>query len=97
MRATANDLRAALAQRFSPVRFDPDATMTPDEVDVLLDAARHAPSAGNSQPWRFVVGLRGDAVHTRIVGHLARSSAQWAPSASLLVVNLAHFHVEGTA
>lgn len=61
----------------------------------MLDAARRAPSAGNSQPWAFIVGVRGDDVHSRIVPHLARSSSQWAPSASLLIVNLAHVDVEG--
>ena len=89
------DLHPALAQRFSPVRFDTSTTISPAQPDTLLEAARRAPSAGNSQPWRFVVGLRGDSVHSRIVPHLARSSSVWAPSASLLVVNLAQVHLEG--
>ena len=63
---------------------------------MLLDAARLTPSAGNSQPWMFVVGRRGDAVHSRIVCHLAPSSARWASGASLLVVNLAHLYVDET-
>jgi nitroreductase len=88
-------LLPALATRFSPVLFDTDAVISPGQLDVLLDAARRAPSAGNSQPWMFAVGLRGDAVHARIVPHLARSSSMWAPTASLLVVNLAHVAVEG--
>lgn len=86
----------ALAERFSPTAFDPRAVITTEQVDVLLDAARLAPSAGNSQPWMFVVGRRGDAVHTRIARHLARSSSVWAEGASLIVVNLAHVYVEGT-
>jgi nitroreductase len=89
-------VHSAFLGRFSPVQFDPDATVTNDHVDVLLDAARLAPSAGNSQPWKFVVGRRGDAVHARIVRHLAPSSARWAPGASVLFVNLAHVYVEGT-
>ncbi len=44
----------------------------------------------------FVVGLRGDDVHSRIVPHLARSSSAWAPAASLLVINLAQIHISGT-
>src|SRR5262249_42264118 len=59
-------------------------------------AARWAPSAGNSQPWTFIVGQREDATHARLVRHLARSSGAWAPTASLLVANLAHRYVEGT-
>jgi len=84
------------AERFSPIRFDGDHEVTEDGVDALLDAARRAPSAGNSQPWSFVVGRRGDPVHRRLVAHLARSSSRWAPSASVLVANLARCRVEGT-
>lgn len=85
-----------LAGRFSPLGFDPSAGVSATQVDTLLDAARNAPSAGNSQPWRFIVGRRGDAVHARIMRHLARSSSVWAPDAALLVVNLTHVLIEGT-
>lgn len=87
-------LHPTLAHRFSPVRFREDAVVTRRHVDTLLDAARRAPSAGNSQPWYFVAGLRGDREHERIVRHLARSSAAWAPAASLIVVNLAVVGIE---
>ncbi|GGO91957.1 nitroreductase [Nocardioides phosphati] len=91
------DLVHAFAlQRFSPLRFDPDHVIPEAHVDALLEAARRTPSAGNSQPWSFVVGRRGDDVHTRLVRHLARSSGAWAPAASLLVANLTQRHVEGT-
>ncbi|MGC5246477.1 nitroreductase family protein [Gordonia sp. DT219] len=86
----------ALAGRVSPVSFDPEATIPETGVDVLLDAARLAPSAGNSQPWMFVVGRRGDAIHARICRHLTPGSLRWAADASLLVVNIAHVMVEGT-
>jgi nitroreductase len=90
------EIHPALASRFSPIRFDPVAVITSAQLDTLLDAARKAPSAGNSQPWMFVAGRRGDEVHSRIVRHLARSSSGWAPTASLLMVNLAHIRVEDT-
>lgn len=90
------DVHPALIGRFSPVGFDPSADVSEEHIDTLLDAARHAPSAGNSQPWRFVVGRRGSDIHTRIVRHLARSSSQWALDASALFVNLAHTTIEGT-
>ena len=89
-------LHPALAGRFSPVVFDSDVMVTSAHVDTLLDAARRAPSAGNSQPWKFIVGRRGGRVHERIVSHLARSSAVWAPAASLLIVNLAQVWVDDT-
>ncbi|TCJ21989.1 nitroreductase family protein [Nocardioides jejuensis] len=82
--------------RFSPLRFDGTHTVTPTDLSTLLDAARRAPSAGNAQPWRFVVAHRGDDHHRRLVPHLARSSAQWAPEASVLLVAISHRWVEDT-
>jgi nitroreductase len=89
-------LHPLLSTRWSPTTFDPAHEVAPAEVEVLLEAARWAPSAGNSQPWSFIVGRRGDEVHGRLVRHLARSTATWAPTAGLLLANLAHRRVEGT-
>lgn len=89
-------LHPLLAERWSPTSFDPAHKLSESEVATLLEAARWAPSAGNSQPWAFIVGCRGDDVHRRLVGHLAKSSARWAPGASLLLANLAHRFVEDT-
>jgi nitroreductase len=89
-------LHPLLASRWSPACFDPSAEIGVDELESVLDAARWAPSAGNSQPWAFIVGRRGDPTHARLIRHLARSSALWAPSASLLIANLRHRFVEDT-
>lgn len=89
-------LHPLLAGRWSPTTFDGSHVVAEDDVEVLLEAARWAPSAGNSQPWAFVVGRRGDPVHRRLVAHLAASSARWAPTAGLLVANLSHRFVQDT-
>jgi len=89
-------LHPLLSTRWSPTTFDPAAEVSAPEVALLLEAARWAPSAGNAQPWAFLVGRRGDRTHGRLVRHLARSSALWAPDAGLLLANLAHRRVEGT-
>lgn len=94
--AAVPSLHPLLSGRWSPTIFDSEHELTEAQVEVLLEAARWAPSAGNSQPWSFIVGCRGDRVHERLVGHLAASSARWAPTASLLLANLAHRYVEGT-
>ncbi|TCJ96950.1 nitroreductase family protein [Nocardia alba] len=81
-------LHPLLAGRFSPRAFHPseidDAT-----VDLLLEAARWAPSAGNSQPWGFFPVRPHETEYDRVVRHLAPSSATWALDASLLIVTLA--------
>lgn len=48
------DTLAAIAARRSVRRFRPDA-VEPRLVTACLEAARQAPSATNSQPWKFVV------------------------------------------
>lgn len=90
------DIHPLLRQRWSPRAFDPNHRVTAAQVELLVEAARWAPSAGNSQPWAFVTGRRGDPTHQRIVGHLAPSAAQWAPNASVLMLNLCHRFVDDT-
>jgi len=89
-------LHPLLATRSSPTAFDATSEVADEVVDVLLEAARWAPSAGSSQPWAFIVGRRGAAIHQRLVPYLARSSSRWAPTADVLFVNLSHRYVEGT-
>ncbi|MBO1332778.1 nitroreductase family protein [Streptomyces sp. VRA16 Mangrove soil] len=85
-----------LARRFSPYLFDPSAVVDDQALGLLLEAARWAPSAGNSQPWGFFIGRPGEPEHDRLIPHLAPSSARWATDASLLVVTLTRRHVDGT-
>jgi nitroreductase len=91
-----SSLHPLLAGRWSPTAFDAAHVISEDDSVLILEAARWAPSAGNSQPWSFIVGRRGTPTHERLVRHLAGSSARWAPQASVLVANLAHLHVEDT-
>ncbi|MDQ3454262.1 MAG: SDR family oxidoreductase [Actinomycetota bacterium] len=88
-------LHPLLASRWSPTTFDPSARVSPAEVESLLEAARWAPSAGNSQPWAFIVGARGEPEHDRLVRHLAKSSAIWAPTAGVLIGNAGPFAEHG--
>jgi nitroreductase len=87
-------LHALLRRRWSPRAFDPAYDVSDGDVELLLEAARWAPSAGNSQPWAFVVARRDEPAHARITRHLAGSSGAWAPTASVLMLNLAHRFVE---
>jgi nitroreductase len=89
-------LHPLLSSRWSPTTFDAAYRLEDGDVEALLEAARWAPSAGNSQPWAFIVGRPGDETHRRLVEHLAASARPWAVTASLLVANLAHRHVEDT-
>lgn len=90
----ADLLHPLLRERYSPLSFDDSHHIKDEEVELLLEAARWAPSAGNSQPWAFVSARRGDDRHAMVARHLAGSSRRWALSASTLFVNIAHRFVE---
>lgn len=85
-----------LAGRFSPYKFDPSAAIDDYSLGLLLEAARWAPSAGNSQPWGFFTSRPGERGHERVGRYLAPSSARWATDAGLLVVTLARRYVGDT-
>jgi nitroreductase len=82
------ELLPLLRDRRSIRAYDDTHVLSDAELEVLVEAARWAPSAGNSQPWAFLVGRRGDAAHAAFVELLAPSVRRWAPSASALLFTL---------
>lgn len=89
------DIAEPLRSRWSPSVFDATHQLSDVEVSRLLEAAQWAPSAGNRQPWRFLVLRRGSAAHDRFVPHLSRGNAGWVPRASLVLVGVAVGAVDG--
>lgn len=83
---TTVDLHRILAERWSPRGFDAGHVIAEAELAALLEAARWAASSANSQPWRFLVGRRGDAVHDALFETLAAGNQLWAGRASALVL-----------
>lgn len=55
MPAESNDIHELLRERRSSRVMDPDRAIPPAWIGLLLEAARWAPSAGNMQPWRYLV------------------------------------------
>lgn len=82
-------LHPLLAQRWSPRRFHDTHELRREDLLPLLEAARWAPSSGNTQPARWLVTLRGETAHTRLVGCLSAGNRTWAPRASALLVAVA--------
>ena len=85
----AEDLTEHLRDRWSVSVYDPAHELAAAEIRLLLEAARWAPSAGNSQPWSFLVLPRGSAGHETFVGHLSRGNSRWVPRASAVFVAIA--------
>lgn len=88
----AHPILDVLADRWSPRAYDPTAEISDAELDVLLEAARWAPSASNSQPSRYIVGRRGSAVFDTIVDGLMGFNQAWAPRAAALIVGIVVTH-----
>lgn len=86
MAETTVALHPILAQRWSPRSFDHEYVLSDEQVLALLEAARWAPSAHNSQPWRIAVVRREDELFELVVNALAGFNKMWAPRASAFFV-----------
>ena len=87
--AGVSGLHPLLAERWSPRAYDTAHEIDEQELTAVLEAARWAPSAVNRQPWRFLVGRRGDATFKGVFDALLPGNQLWAGSSSALVVGLA--------
>jgi nitroreductase len=81
-------LHPLLAARRSPWSFDEHAEVSDAQLAAVLEAARWAPSNGNTQPWRFLVGRRGDAVFGKIFGTLRPRNQTWAGRPGVLLLGV---------
>jgi nitroreductase len=86
---TSTPIHGVLAERWSPRSYDASAPLDERKLTAALEAARWAPSAGNSQPSRFIVARRGSAAFDTIVANLRGFNSVWATSAGALVVGIA--------
>jgi nitroreductase len=85
---TSVPIAAAMAERWSPRALDASSEVGPDQVRALLEAARWAPSFGNTQPARYLVGVRGTPSFDAILAALNSGNRAWAHRASLLLIGV---------
>ena len=84
--ATSHAILPLFVQRWSPRSFA-DRPVEPDKLLAMLEAARLAPSAHNTQPARFLVARRGiEDGYDRLFHCLSEGNQQWAHAAPLLVL-----------
>ena len=79
-------LHPIIGARWSPRAFDPAGEVSEASLRALLEAARWAPSNGNTQPARYLVGRRGTDTHSRIFETLNRGNKTWAGAAAVLLL-----------
>src|SRR6201999_4152871 len=77
-----------IRRRWSP-RAYADKDVPAAELKRLFEAARWAASSSNEQPWRFLVGRRGDETYKKIFAALVEFNQSWAKSAPVLVLSVA--------
>ena len=78
-----------IASRWSPRSFADDHALPEGALRGVFEAARWAPSASNTQPWRFLIARRGGEAFAKIEAALMGFNQQWAGRAAALIVNVA--------
>lgn len=86
---TDQALLSAIKERWSPRSFS-NQQPTMSMLRKVFEAARWAPSASNEQPWRFIVGLKGDETYQKIFSTLDSYNQLWAGTAPVLMLNIAN-------
>lgn len=86
---TAVPVHPLIAARWSARGLDPAATVSGGQLTALFEAARWAPSDGNLQPYRYLLGRRGSPTYERIFGVLKPRNQTWAGAAAALALGIA--------
>ncbi len=78
-------LLEALRRRYSPRKYA-SRPLAPQDLALIFEAARWAPSAFNRQPWRFLVTRQGTEAYQRLLAVLSPGNLSWARTAPVLVL-----------
>lgn len=87
MERTTLDVHPLIAGRYSPRAFAA-REVSDKELELVLEAARLAPSSMNEQPWRFLVTRNGGEGHQALLNALMSGNRIWADQAPVLILNM---------
>ncbi len=87
MRIPQHPIDASFVERWSPRAMN-GTPLALDDLKRLFEAARFAPSSGNSQPWVFLYAIAGTASFESYLGLLAEGNRVWCQRAGALLVVL---------
>jgi len=82
--STQHDVIDLIKNRWSPRSFSAKE-LTEANIHTILEAGTWAPSANNSQPWKFIYALRGTPGFDKLLSVLAPGNQPWAKNAAALV------------
>ncbi len=74
-----------IKNRWSPRAFS-DKPVDEASLQRIFEAARWAPSSFNEQPWRFIVGIKGDDTWEKLYSSLVEFNQKWAVNAPVLLL-----------
>jgi len=85
---TQEPIHDMIANRWSPVGFDANKSVTQTQIMSMLEAARWAPSCYGDQPWRFVVGDKNtnEEAWQTAFDCIVPGNQKWAKNAPLLML-----------
>ncbi|MGI4758657.1 MAG: nitroreductase family protein [Janthinobacterium lividum] len=72
-----------LLSRWSPRSFS-DQAVSDHDLRTIFTAAAWASSSYNEQPWRFLVGRKGDETYKKLFDSLVPPNQEWARTAPVL-------------
>jgi len=77
-----------ILKRWSPRAFA-EREIPSGDLEKLFVAASWAASSSNEQPWRYLLGRRGDETYKKIFDSLVEFNQTWAKSAPVLLLSVA--------
>lgn len=82
---TTENIHPLIKSRWSPRSFTSEP-IPADSLKRIFEAARWSPSSYNEQPWRFILGLKGDSTYQMIFETLVEFNQKWAGLAPVLIL-----------
>ena len=88
---TSTPIHELLARRWSPRAFDPTRPVSREQLKVLLEAGRWAPSCNGDEPWRYLIWDRGRDPQgwQKAFDCLSENNKKWVKNVPLLMLSCA--------
>jgi nitroreductase len=88
---TSAPIDELLAKRWSPRAFDVSRSVTRQQLETLLEAARWAPSCNGDEPWRYLIWdrARDRAGWDKAYDCLSENNKKWVKNVPLLILSCA--------
>jgi nitroreductase len=86
---TSVPIEDLLARRWSPRAFDAKRPVSREQLTVLLEAGRWAPSCNGDEPWRYLIFDRGRDPEgwQKLFDCLSESNRKWVKNVPLLILS----------